>query len=278
MPDLTTDPLGQASGLLLANRHSDARAVLAAFLRTNPTSDQAWYLMSHAVSDTAQQQDCLDRALHLNPNNLAARERLALLRGGQTPPPLSGPAAPSIYRDPEPPASIYRPPEPPVYSSQMAWPPPASAHQPDDPVPPTPNMLGQLRGQLIQPGAALEPPAEKPPRARDWPMYFLGGFALLALVALLATAAVFLARAKPTPVAVVVIPNTAVSFPYPAAHVDRHRQAAGHGYALAIPRARPAHRPRLRCRTLPKPRRWTKSPSRWPTCAGWRSRACPTAI
>ena len=53
MPDFATDPLAQASGLLLANRHSEARVVLAAYLRTNPTSDQAWYLMSHAVSDTA---------------------------------------------------------------------------------------------------------------------------------------------------------------------------------------------------------------------------------
>lgn len=207
MPEFSTDPLEEAAGLLLANRQGEARAVVAAYLKAHPTSDQAWYLMSHAVSDHAQQLDCLARALALNPHNRAARERQTLLRDGP-------PAA--AHHDPEPEPAHYHDPEPPAtprYSSTLQWPPPDAPELPEAEYHPPPSPVAHLRGQLILPGAAPDETAKPPRRPRDWPMIFLGALLVIVLLAVGTTAVLFVMRPTPTPVAVVVIESTPITFP-----------------------------------------------------------------
>jgi len=57
-----------------------ARQKLREAIKTNPYSERAWLLMSMAVTDTAQQQECLQRVLSLNPQHAEAQQRLAKLQ------------------------------------------------------------------------------------------------------------------------------------------------------------------------------------------------------
>ncbi|MCC7361329.1 MAG: hypothetical protein IT317_17720 [Anaerolineales bacterium] len=229
MTNNANDPLEQAAELLRTSHLGEARALLAAYLQAHPASDEGWYMLSHAVTDATHQRDCLERALHLNPGNRAARERLALLRGEAapsrpTPPPTSPPAdSISTFGSRPTASSVYRPPaeQPPTPSQTIygAWPTPRPAHEPEpepEPEPVAESPAAHLRGQLIAPTNYLltEPePVTPPRRARDWPMIFLVMFGLLVLAGVGVTTAVLVLRPTPTPVAVVVIENTPVSFP-----------------------------------------------------------------
>ena len=154
MTNFPNDPLEQAAELLRASRPGEARALLAAYLQAHPASDEGWYLLSHAVTDATHQRDCLERALHLNPNNRAARERLALLRGEASAPP---PAAFGARPAPPPPAdsistfgsrptasSVYRPPE-----------------QQPPPPPPAQTTFGTWRPQRTEPEPEPEPEPDR---------------------------------------------------------------------------------------------------------------------
>ena len=53
--------------------------MLVEYIKINPTSARAWWLMSLTLTDINQQMDCLRRVIHLDPKSELARERLAKL-------------------------------------------------------------------------------------------------------------------------------------------------------------------------------------------------------
>jgi peroxiredoxin len=75
------DPLSRAAELLRSGYKEDARELLVGFLKDNPNSTKAWWLMSFAASDLDQQISCLKRVLMLSPNHSKAQARLAALTG-----------------------------------------------------------------------------------------------------------------------------------------------------------------------------------------------------
>jgi hypothetical protein len=77
--DETPEALEHATQLVKTGRLEDAKTSLLQYLRNNPNSEQAWLLMSYTVSDTAQQKDCLERVLRINPENAMARSKLTIL-------------------------------------------------------------------------------------------------------------------------------------------------------------------------------------------------------
>jgi tetratricopeptide (TPR) repeat protein len=85
--------------LLQAGKKSEARDLLVDYLRFNPNSARAWWLMSRAVTDPAQEKDCLERLLRLDPANITARERLETLVD-------VGTASPAWAASPPPPGSV----------------------------------------------------------------------------------------------------------------------------------------------------------------------------
>jgi hypothetical protein len=107
--DEADDELEKATALVKTGRLKEARGSLLQFLRQNPSSEQAWLLMSYTVSDPAQQKDCLQRVLVINPENSVARSKLALL---ENPTPRSGPTPATSAREIIPPT--YEPPPPPL--------------------------------------------------------------------------------------------------------------------------------------------------------------------
>jgi hypothetical protein len=104
------DPLTEATQLVKNGRLEQAKEVLTRYLMKNPSSEQGWLLMSFVLSDAAQQKDCLERVLKINPNNTVAQSRLAHLLGkrteelfqgkGQPPPPPPPKAETSAQRSP----------------------------------------------------------------------------------------------------------------------------------------------------------------------------------
>lgn len=81
----TTDPiLVEAYKFIRGGQFKAARQNLRQAIKNNPYSQRAWLLMSMAVTDAAQQQECLRRVLSLNPNNTEAQQRLAQLQSVET--------------------------------------------------------------------------------------------------------------------------------------------------------------------------------------------------
>lgn len=81
----TTDPiLVEAYKFIRGGQFKAARQNLRQAIKNNPNSQRAWLLMSMAVTDAAQQQECLRRVLSLNPNNAEAQQRLAQLQPAAT--------------------------------------------------------------------------------------------------------------------------------------------------------------------------------------------------
>ena len=68
--------LDQASRFIQEGNFKAARSLLADYLRENPSSDQAWYLLSLVVETDERQIECLLRAVNLNPGNVQAQDRL----------------------------------------------------------------------------------------------------------------------------------------------------------------------------------------------------------
>jgi hypothetical protein len=80
----TSDPLTAATQLVKNGRLDQAKEVLTKYLMQNPSSEQGWLLMSFVLADAAQQKDCLERVLRINPNNTVAQSKLAHLLGKRT--------------------------------------------------------------------------------------------------------------------------------------------------------------------------------------------------
>ncbi len=120
-----TDALTAATEMVKNGRLDLARETLMQYLMKNPSSEQAWLLMSYVLPDPAKQKDCLERVLKINPNNTVAQSKLAHLLGRRT--------EELFKRRVEPPAPIPVAPEP----SPSFEPAPDSAPEPEPvPVPP----------------------------------------------------------------------------------------------------------------------------------------------
>jgi hypothetical protein len=78
------DALTAATQMVKNGRLELARETLMAYLVKNPSSEQAWLLMSYVLSDPAKQKDCLERVLKINPNKTVAQSKLAHLLGRRT--------------------------------------------------------------------------------------------------------------------------------------------------------------------------------------------------
>lgn len=76
-PSAMPEALAIATQMVKGGRLDEAQAILVRFLAANPASEQAWLLMSYVVKDLAQQKDCLERVLRINPGNLVARSKQA---------------------------------------------------------------------------------------------------------------------------------------------------------------------------------------------------------
>jgi peroxiredoxin len=87
MTQPTADVLLRIERLLRIGKQEEAQALLVEYLRVNPSSARAWWLMSLTLPDITQQQDCLERVLHLDPEDELARERLEMLKNQPIPPP-----------------------------------------------------------------------------------------------------------------------------------------------------------------------------------------------
>lgn len=76
-----------------AGRLHEARLLLVEYVKTNPGSARAWWLMSLTITDVDRQVDCLQRVLRLEPRNEQAQNRLAKLLSQPRDPPSVSPFA-----------------------------------------------------------------------------------------------------------------------------------------------------------------------------------------
>jgi hypothetical protein len=76
MDDNPEAVLDEAEKHLEEGRQNEARSLLAGYLKKEPRSERAWWLMSFAVTEQNQKVDCLNRVLALNPTHEDARSRL----------------------------------------------------------------------------------------------------------------------------------------------------------------------------------------------------------
>ena len=224
------DALTAATQMVKNGRLEQARETLMQYLMKNPSSEQAWLLMSYVLSDPAKQKDCLERVLKINPNNTVAQSKLAHLLGRRTeelfrkgvepaPPPAPKPEpAPEPEPEPEPEpipppkpmAAVIRPPEP---QPSVKKPPYETKPEPrPDPV--TPESVAAV----ITPDR-LTPPGRKPLFSGKW--FKIITIALVALILILAAVILYIGvlgpalntiLATPTPT---VAPVSTVDLPMP---------------------------------------------------------------
>jgi hypothetical protein len=76
MDEQADSVLDQAEKHLEEGRQREARSLLAGYLKSQPRSERAWWLMSFAVTEQNQKVDCLQRVLAINPDHEDARSRL----------------------------------------------------------------------------------------------------------------------------------------------------------------------------------------------------------
>ena len=71
-----TDVIAQAQEYIRSKQLPKAQRLLVEYIKKNPNSEQAWYVLSTAVDDPGKQIECLQRVLRLNPANKEAQTRL----------------------------------------------------------------------------------------------------------------------------------------------------------------------------------------------------------
>ena len=145
MTEPVADLLLRIERLLHSGRQQEARLLLVDYLKSNPVSVRAWWLMSLAVSEPAQKIDCLQRVLRLDPGNELARGQLEIFQKAPPTPAVVNPFTEPVgsFIEPEPPAE--QTPVTPAWAAPVATP-------PESAVPPA----------QAQP-AALEPPGSGEP-------------------------------------------------------------------------------------------------------------------
>jgi peroxiredoxin len=87
MTQPAADVLLRIERLLRIGKQQEAQVLLVEYLKVNPFSARAWWLMSLTVPGINQQRDCLERVLRLDPDDELARERLEMLKNQPTLPP-----------------------------------------------------------------------------------------------------------------------------------------------------------------------------------------------
>jgi peroxiredoxin len=93
MNNMGGNTLQQAEQLLKSGNRQAALPILTEYLRQNPGSERAWWMLSFAINDSGKQQECVKRVLQINPQNSAARARLEKLNGiSSTPKSASSPS------------------------------------------------------------------------------------------------------------------------------------------------------------------------------------------
>ncbi|MBN2502553.1 MAG: hypothetical protein JXB38_17360 [Anaerolineales bacterium] len=75
--------LTQAYQLLREGKHKEARPILVRVLKDAPDNEQAWLLLSVAVSDRRRQVYALQQVLRVNPENEKALARLQKIQSGE---------------------------------------------------------------------------------------------------------------------------------------------------------------------------------------------------
>lgn len=80
MSDTIATLLYQGALALCEGRHDDARGLLMQVLEQDDRNEMAWLWLSGAMTDPTDQQIALENVLELNPNNIAAKQGLILLR------------------------------------------------------------------------------------------------------------------------------------------------------------------------------------------------------
>lgn len=85
--------LGIAS--LRSGNRTRAASIFAEIVKTNPLSEQGWYLLGMSVATADQREYCFRRVLTINPNNQEAAKQLASIAG-----------LPPVQKTPKPPVSV----------------------------------------------------------------------------------------------------------------------------------------------------------------------------
>src|SRR5574339_64734 len=88
------DVIAQAKELIRSKQLPKAQRLLVEYIKKDPNSEQAWYVLSTAVDDPRKQIECLQRVLRLNPANTEAQARLMKAMAAQAAPPPPPPAPP----------------------------------------------------------------------------------------------------------------------------------------------------------------------------------------
>jgi hypothetical protein len=102
------DVIAQARAYIRSQQLPKAQRLLVEYIKKNPNSEQAWYVLSAAVDDPGRQIECLQRVLRINPANKEAQTRLMSVMAAQAAPPAppaaSQPAAgePAAISEPQP--------------------------------------------------------------------------------------------------------------------------------------------------------------------------------
>ena len=84
-----TDVIAQAQELIRSKQLPKAQRLFVEYIKKNPNSEQAWYVLSTAVDDPRKQIECLQRVLRINPANTEAQTRLMKVMAAQAAPPPS---------------------------------------------------------------------------------------------------------------------------------------------------------------------------------------------
>jgi hypothetical protein len=207
------DALNTATQMVKNGRLEQARETLMQYLMKNPSSEQAWLLMSYVLSDPAKQKDCLERVLKINPNNTVAQSKLAHLLGRRTeelfkksvrPPQTPAPKPePALEPEPAPKPELDLKPKPELKPSPISSPKPADV-QPTEPLRPVqksvferkpasrPEPISPAQPEPISPTQVvpvisadhMPPPGKKPLFAGKW--FRILTIALVALVLIIA--------------------------------------------------------------------------------------------
>ncbi|MGB7538972.1 MAG: hypothetical protein WBM17_10560 [Anaerolineales bacterium] len=190
------DALTAATQMVKNGRLDQARETLMLYLMKNPSSEQAWLLMSYVLADPVKQKDCLERVLKINPNNTVAQSKLARLLGRRTeelfkrpphpPAPVSEPALePEPGSEPKPEPEPVTPPE----TKAAAVPPPEPIRPVEKPVferTPAPRPEPIIPAPVVPAVAPdrMPPPGKKSPFSGKW--FRIITIALVALIVFLA--------------------------------------------------------------------------------------------
>lgn len=99
------DDLKRAADSIRAGDYGSARLILIETLRLHPNSEDGWLLLSYALEDPQEKLRCLERVLHINPNNQLAQHRIGKLTPSR---PIASADSPQLVEEEAPLARLAR--------------------------------------------------------------------------------------------------------------------------------------------------------------------------